>query len=46
MKYTDWLEVFIFFFFYFYDEETDSTVQVPVENVEDFDEHQMYIYLH
>ncbi len=34
----------IFFFFYFYDEETDSTVQVPVENVEDFDEQDLEFF--
>lgn len=34
----------VFFFFYFYDEETDSTVQVPVENVEDFDEQDLEFY--
>ena len=34
----------IFFFFYFYDEETDSTVQVPVENVEDFDEQDLKFF--
>jgi len=36
--------VIIFFFFYFYDEETDSTVQVPVENVEDFDEQDLEFF--
>ena len=30
--------------FYFYDEETDSTVQVPVENVEDFDEQDLEFF--
>lgn len=34
----------IFFFFYFYDEETDSTVQVSVENVEDFDEQDLEFF--
>ena len=34
----------MFFFFYFYDEETDSTVQVPVENVEDFDEQDLEFF--
>lgn len=34
----------VFFFFYFYDEETDSTVQVPVENVEEFDEQDLEFY--
>ena len=34
----------IFFFFYFYDEETDSTVQVLVENVEEFDEQDLEFY--
>ncbi len=34
----------IFFFFYFYDEETDSTVQIPVENVEDFDEQDLEFF--
>lgn len=34
----------VFFFFYFYDEETDSTVQVPVENVEDFDEQDLEFF--
>ncbi len=38
------MEVIVFFFFYFYDEETDSTVQVPVENVEDFDEQDLEFY--
>lgn len=28
----------IVFFFFFYDEETDTTVQVPIDNVDDFDE--------
>lgn len=36
--------MFVFFFIYFYDEETDSTVQVPVENVEDFDEQDLEFY--
>lgn len=34
----------VFFFFFFYDEETDSTVQVPVENVEDFDEQDLEFF--
>ncbi len=38
------MEVIVFFFFYFYDEETDSTVQVPVENVEDFDEQDLEFF--
>lgn len=38
------MEVIVFFFFYFYDEETDSTVQVPVENVEDFNEQDLEFF--
>ncbi len=34
----------IFFFFYFYDEEADTTVQVPVENVENFDEQDLEFF--
>lgn len=35
----------IFFFFFFFDEDTGSTVQVPVENVEDFNEQDLaFIY--
>lgn len=34
----------IFFFFYFYDEEADSTVQVTVENVENFDEQDLEFF--
>lgn len=34
----------IIFFFYLFDEETGSTVQVPVENVEDFDEQDLEFF--
>ena len=34
----------VFFFFFLYDEDTDSTVQVPVENVEDFDEQDLEFF--
>ena len=38
------MEVIVFFFFFSYDEETDSTVQVPVENVENFDEQDLEFF--
>lgn len=34
----------IIFFFFFYDDEADTTVQVPVENVENLDEHDLEFF--
>lgn len=31
-------------FFFFFDEETGTTVQVPVENVEDYDEQNLEFF--